>query len=153
VHNTIIATAFSSSGYRISSSAIAALQRGSVEADSSKYQDSAHSYMHAMRAPNQSAEEAAGRTVTFIMEKVAEYKSLMAAGQEGKAYEALGMAMHPLMDATSPSHEGYQEWRLIPLIDAAIHKSNETERVFNSNADYSRRSVDAIRNIYDEANR
>lgn len=44
-----------------------------------------YSYMHAMRAPNQSAEEAANLTINFIMQKVADYKSLMA---EGKTNEA-----------------------------------------------------------------
>ena len=153
VHNTIIARAFSGGKNKLSSSAIAAMQRGSIEADTMKYQDNAHSYMHAMRAPGQSAEEAAGKTVTYIMQKVAEYKKEMAAGQEGKAYEALGMAMHPLMDNTSPSHYDYQEWHLIPLIDAAIHKRRERESVFNSNPEYSKRAVGSVRKVYDEANR
>jgi len=150
VHNTILERAFKGN---VSDSALAALKRGSKEADTMKYQDPAHSYMHAMRSPNQSAEDAAGLTVTFIMQKVAAYKTLLSQGKTDKAYEALGMAMHPLMDNTSPSHYDYQGWNLIPLIDIGVHKSNERERVFNSNADYSKRSVDAIRNLYDEANR
>jgi RHS repeat-associated protein len=109
VHKTIIERAFSRGNYSLSPAAIAALQRGSKEADSPKYQDNAHSYMHAMRAPGQSAEEAAGLTVTFITQKVNEYKSLMKEGKTEQAYEALGMAMHPLMDNTSPSHyEGHR---------------------------------------------
>jgi hypothetical protein len=125
--------------------------RGSARADSREYQDISHSYMHAMRSPNQSAVEAAGQTVTFIMQKVSEYKELMSKNETEKAYEALGMAMHPLMDSTSPSHEGIQEWNLIPLIDAAIHKANETKRVFDSDPKYSERNVDVIRKLYDEA--
>ncbi len=153
VHNTIISRAFSGSNYKLSSTAIAALQRGSAEADSGKYQDIVHSYMHAMRAPNQSAEVAAGLTVTFIMQKTNEYKSLMKEGKTEEAYEALGMAMHPLMDNTSPSHEDYQEWKLFPMIDVAIHKRREREAVFNSDPKYSEKSVDAIRRLYNEANR
>ena len=155
VHNEIIRNAFSGGGYNLSSSAIAGLMKGSKTADSSQYQDLAHSYMHAMRMPGQSAEEAAGLTVTFINQQVAEYKKLMAVGQEGKAYEALGMAMHPLMDATSPSHEGYQEWNspwTHPL-DARNHMKHETENVFHSNADYSRQSVNAIRKLYGDVTR
>jgi len=114
--------------------------------------------MHAMRMPNQSAEDAAGLTVNFIMQKVAEYKTLMSQGKADQAYEALGMAMHPLMDATSPSHEGYQEWAgmkpVIPNTFNAIgHGTRETEDVFNSNPNYSTRAVDSIRRLYDEANR
>lgn len=134
-------------------SALAALMRGSKLVDSQQYQDIAHSYMHAMRPPNQSAEEAAGLTVTFITQKVAEYKALMSQGKTDDAYVALGMAMHPLMDNTSPSHRGYQEWHLIPLIDAAIHKRRETKGMFNSNADFLKNSVDAIRSLYNEANK
>jgi RHS repeat-associated protein len=150
VHNTIIKRAFSGGNYMLSPKIIAAIQRGSAEADSGKYQDTGHSYMHAMRAKGQDAGDATGLAVTFITQKMAEYKTLMNEGKTVKAYEALGMAMHPLMDATSPSHEGMQEWKLIPLIDVGIHKSNETERVFDSKPDYSEKSVNAIRKLYDE---
>ncbi|MBI4690098.1 MAG: RHS domain-containing protein [Nitrospirae bacterium] len=153
VHSAIISSAFSDGKYKLSPSAIAALRRGSIEADTPKYQDNAHSYMHAMRAPGQSAEDAAGLTVAFIMQKVGEYKSLMKEGKTDDAYFTLGMAMHPLMDNTSPSHNDYQEWHLIPLIGVAIHKANESVDVFNSNADFSKKSVDAIRSLYNEANR
>jgi hypothetical protein len=26
----------------------------------------------------------------------------------------LGMALHPIMDSTSPSHQGFQEWEIFP---------------------------------------
>ncbi len=148
VHNSIISRAFKGS---LSKDALDGLMRGSKEADTMKYQDSAHSYMHAMRAQNQSAEESAGLTVTFVMEKVAEYKSLMAAGQEGKAYEALGMALHPLIDSTSPSHEGTQEWRSpwIHPIDALEHIKKESVEKFDANPSYLQKSVDLLRNFYD----
>lgn len=129
------------------------MQRGSKEADSPKYQDITHSYMHAMRAPGQSVEEATRLMNEFIRQKVNEYKALMKQGKTDEAYFALGMAMHPLMDATSPSHEGMQEWRWIPLIEVAIHKRNETKKVFDSDSKYSERSVDAIRRLYEEINR
>jgi hypothetical protein len=92
------------------------------------------------------------------MQKVNEYKSLMKEGKTDEAYFALGMAMHPLMDATSPAHEGMQEWSgvwpVIPnTIQAIIHGRRETEDVFNSNPNYSREAVELIRKLYDEANR
>jgi hypothetical protein len=113
--------------------------------------------MHAMRAKGQDAGDAAGLAVTFITQKMAEYKTLMNEGKTEKAYEALGMAMHPLMDATSPSHEGFQEWAgILPLIPNAInarsHAKAEEVGVFNSNQEFSRKSVEAIRELYDEAN-
>jgi len=64
VHNKIIIKAFSSGKYKLPPAAISALMRGSKFADSRQFQDTAHLYMHAMRAPGQSAEEAAGLTVT-----------------------------------------------------------------------------------------
>jgi len=66
------------------------------------------------------------------------------------------MAMHPLMDATSPAHEGMQEWSGVwppNTIQAIIHGRRETEDVFNSNPNYSREAVELIRKLYDEANR
>lgn len=161
VHNTIIESAFSSGNYKLSPSAMAALKRGSAKSDTLQYQDPAHSYVHAMRNAsysNQTKEEAERLMNDFISSKIREYKSLLAKNSD-KAYEALGMAMHPLMDATSPSHEGFQGWAgMFPVIDgttmkAYIHGSRETEDVFNSNLEYSRRAVDAIRMLYDAANR
>lgn len=158
VHNTIISRAFGEGQYKLPASAIAAMQRGSKNADSPQYQDNAHSYMHAMRAPGQSAEEAAGLTVTFINQQVGEYRRLIAAGQTDKAYEALGMAMHPLMDNTSPSHEGFQEWSgMLPVIPNAFkaisHGNAESEKIFNSNTDFSTKSVNSLRNLYDQTNK
>jgi hypothetical protein len=40
----------------------------------------------------------------YISEKTTEFID----GKGLSAYEALGMALHPLMDATSPSHVGFQ---------------------------------------------
>jgi len=155
VHKTIIRTAFPN----LSKDALGALMRGSRKADSLQYQDSAHTYMHAMSAPGQSPQDAERQMNTYITQKVSEYKSLMSQGNTDAAYMALGMAMHPLMDATSPSHEGMQGWAgTFPIIDgttmkAIAHGKHETENVFNSNPDYSRRAVDAISNLYNEANR
>lgn len=73
----------------------------------------------------QSVEEATRLMNEFIREKVSEYKALMKQGKTDEAYFALGMAMHPLMDATSPGHEGMQEWKgldgPIKLGKAGIH--------------------------------
>ena len=131
--------------------ALAALMRGSKLVDSQQYQDIAHSYMHAMRAPNQSAEEAAGLTVTFITQKVAEYKALTSQGKTDDAYVALGMAMHPLMDSTSPAHEGMQTWNslLTHPLEAWEHKKKESVEIFNANPTYLQKSIDLLRNFYD----
>ncbi len=156
VHNTIIFRAFSGGKYNLSNNALSALMRGSKRADSNPYQNPSHSYMHAMRAADQSHQDAERMMNNFIKQKVGEYKTLLSQGTTDKAYESLGMAMHPLMDATSPSHEGFQEWSgMLPVIPNTIkasqHGWNEREDVFNSNPDYSRRSVESSRKFYDEA--
>ncbi len=159
VHNTIIERAFSRGTYKLSTSAVAALQRGSRLADSLQYQDTEHSYMHAMRdasiTPNQTAAQAEILMNNYIRGKVNDYKTLMKKGDTKAAYEALGMAMHPLMDATSPAHEGFQGWGspYAHPIDAYKHANNESEGVFNANPNYSTRAVDSIRKVYDEANK
>jgi len=154
IHNEIIRRAFSSGKYRLSPAAIAALMRGSRFADSRQFQDKAHSYMHAMRAPGQTVEEAERLMNNFIRQEVADYKRLMAEGKTDEAYFALGMAMHPLMDATSPSHDGYQEWKglngPVKLIKGGLHLLGETKWEFNSNPEYLRKSVESLRKFYDE---
>ncbi len=69
------------------------------------------SYRHAMRYPGQSVEDARGKMEKFINNRLNEYESKKSRGKMEEAYEALGEVLHPVMDATSPSHEGFQEWR------------------------------------------
>jgi len=68
------------------------------------------SYKHAMRAPWQSVKEAEIQMNQFLTEMKSQYKIMMSKGKKDEAYYALGMAMHTLMDSTSPIHEGFQNW-------------------------------------------
>ena len=145
VHNSIIKAAFP----KLPRSAIIAMQRGSAYVD--KFQEPQYSYMHAMRAPGQSVEEAERLMNNFIRQKVREYKTLMSQGKTGAAYEALGMATHPITDATSPSHEGMQTWNspwTHPL-EAWEHRKKESVEIFNANPTYLQKSIDSLRNFYD----
>ncbi len=122
-----------------------------------EYQDPKYSYMHGMRAPGQTEEEARNLMNKFIDEKVKEYKELMAQGRQGEAYFRLGEAMHPLMDSTSPSHEGFQVWHSPwssprHAWDGYEHRTRETMDVFNSNPRFMNRSIDLIRRLNDRAN-
>jgi RHS repeat-associated protein len=145
VHNTIIKTAFSGS---LPKDAIAAIMRGSRNADASKYQDQAHSYMHSMRAEGQSSQEAERLMNDYIKQKVGEYKTLLSQGKTDAAYEALGMAMHPIMDSTSPVHEGFQEWKgWKDPIGSGYHVARESE-VFFTQKDLTR-TVNKVREFYD----
>jgi RHS repeat-associated protein len=76
---------------------------------------SGDSYMHSMRAENQSAGEAQRMSCKFINENLAWYNSLKNSPitkNRESAYRALGRALHTISDSTSPVHEGTQVWRL-----------------------------------------
>ena len=155
VHNRIIQVAFSEGKYRLPPHLRQAMEMGSVHVD--KDQSKEGSYKHAMRAPGQTSQEAERLMNSFIEQKIKEYKDLMSQGRTGEAYFRLGEAMHPIMDSTSPSHRGFQEWN-DPLSsprhlwNAYEHQSRETVDVFNSNSRFMNRSVDSIRRLYDRAN-
>ena len=109
IHNSIINAAFSKGKYKLDQKFIAALKRGSANVD--KDQSLESSYKHAMSSPYYDKEHAEKYMNNFIEKKMNEYKTLMSQGNEEAAYFVLGEAMHPIMDSTSPSHTGFQEWR------------------------------------------
>ena len=103
--------------------------RGSAYADSivAGFQDPENSFMHAMTSesiPNKA--EACRLANQFIKENLDKFHDLLSgppaanpSGRRGDTnlrntpsgpYFALGMAMHTVMDSTSPSHTGFQYW-------------------------------------------
>jgi RHS repeat-associated protein len=77
------------------------------------YQTPEYAYMHSMRAPGQSREDAARKACDFIRQNLQIYQSLKDSGiamNKRIAYKALGEALHTVMDSTSPSHRGFQIW-------------------------------------------
>jgi hypothetical protein len=66
--------------------------------------------MHAMREKNQAIKSAKENMQNFVNDHLREYQRLMGMGQTDEAYFQLGMALHPVMDSTSPSHDGFQGW-------------------------------------------
>lgn len=125
-----------------------AILRGSINVDIDQSMES--SYKHNKRAPGQTIEEARNQMNKFIEEKVKEYKTLMSQGKTEEAYFRLGEAMHPIMDSTSPSHEGFQVWRglggLKELVEGAIHGGEEQ---FISRERLNR-TINLIRDFYDK---
>jgi RHS repeat-associated protein len=82
---------------------IGVLQKASRDFDSS-HQSAADSYMHAMRESGQSAADAIQLTNNFIADRISAARQYAQAGNRQCALEALGQAMHPVMDASSPMH-------------------------------------------------
>ncbi|MCL5024448.1 MAG: RHS domain-containing protein [Nitrospirae bacterium] len=153
IHNRIINEAFQGSWRpRLSDRALRMFRQASAYVDT--FQDPKYSYMHGMKAEGQSVEEATKLMNDFIGGKVADYKRLMAERKTDEAYFALGMAMHPLMDSTSPSHEGMQEWKSpwTHPMEARDHMYRETSDIFNSNPGFLNKSVDMLRKFYHESN-
>ena len=91
-----------------------ALLRGNANVDSllNQFGDGAHE--HAMRSEVESVSKAKGRTCAFIKSKMAVYERLKDSTNPRYkivAYVALGEALHPVADSTSPVHRGWQKWR------------------------------------------
>jgi hypothetical protein len=102
-HNDIINEAFAGV---LNHKELNILYKASFDADGEEFQSLDNSHRHAMSAPGQTPQEAYIEAVNFIDKQVAIYNEK--GGEKG--LEALGFAMHTLMDASSPSHRGYQTW-------------------------------------------
>jgi hypothetical protein len=101
VHNLMIRQAFSDEDEKC----LAEMMKGSREAD--RHQDPADSFIHAMRAPGQSIESARARMWDWIDSG---YRTARFNNSRERACYFRGMALHPIMDSTSPVHRDFQEW-------------------------------------------
>lgn len=104
---------------------IAQMKAGSAYADSSVFQASEFSYMHAMNSSalrEKGQDYARQMTCNYTRAYGSEYARLNRSiypAYRAKSYFYLGMALHAAMDDTSPAHEGFQTWDGIG--SAAIH--------------------------------
>jgi hypothetical protein len=92
---------------------IAAIQEGSARVDAMSNQLGDTAYLHAMRSLDESVEHAKQRACEFIKKKMDVYNALKISPNPRVrriAYQALGEAIHPVMDSTSPAHAGWQVW-------------------------------------------
>jgi len=105
-HNAIIVAAFPDANWAQQR----ALEDGSLSVDRPSNQGVSTAYQHAMRAPGQSVAEAQKLMCQFVKDKLNQYRAALAAGDTYAAYFALGQALHPVMDYTSPAHRGWQVW-------------------------------------------
>ncbi|WP_200957071.1 RHS repeat-associated core domain-containing protein [Rhizobacter sp. Root1238] len=108
-HGAIIDAAFPG----LSPLLLAKIKGGSEAVDGLANQLGDGSYMHAMRGPGESIENARGRACEFIRRNLATYNALKdsaVAKNRLSAYYSLGQALHPIMDSTSPQHRGFQVW-------------------------------------------
>jgi RHS repeat-associated protein len=106
IHNAIIRVAFPT----LTENLKLQIEKGSAYADSWNFQSPEFNHMHAMSQKGESAETAINRMQEYVDSHLREYARLLGAGNPERAYFELGMALHPIMDSTSPSHEGFQAW-------------------------------------------
>jgi len=121
IHNKIIGLSFRNLPYNLRSE----IEKGSAYADSSEFQAPTFNHMHAMRQRGESVESAKEKMQDYINDHLKEYYRLLGSGETEKAYFQLGMALHPVMDSTSPSHEGFQVWDGYVNTDSLIHWAGE----------------------------
>lgn len=103
-----------------------AMKAGSAKADSALdgYQLPINSFMHAMTSSSVGTLDSNTRMCGFIKAKMGEYQMYMKAGMQKEAFYQLGMALHPVMDSTSPAHQGYQYWSMSHIFQHGIWPSS-----------------------------
>ena len=92
---------------------IAAIKEGSANVDTMSSQFGDTAFLHALRNPGESIEHAKQRACEFIKKKMDVYNALKISPNPRVrmiAYRALGEAIHPVMDSTSPAHAGWKIW-------------------------------------------
>jgi RHS repeat-associated protein len=102
------------------------------------YQAPEYAFMHAMRNgndKNQSVEDARKLMMGFVDDTLDLAKKMRCRGLYSVYYLDLGMALHPLMDATSPLHMGFQEWKGYDSFSSIPHlfeegKDNVTDDIY-----------------------
>ena len=85
------------------------IKEGSAYSDKMKFQGADYAFMHAMSSEKMDASASKLKMCAYIKEKMEEANDAKNKGS-GNYWFLLGMALHPVMDSTSPAHEGYQSW-------------------------------------------
>ncbi len=120
-HNYFIDSYFAGA---LPAGALDAIKAGSKFADtgrswSGEFQMPAYAHMHAQRSSNESASQARANGCAFFQRHMRAYRLNMENGRTRDAYFALGMALHTVMDSTSPVH-GWDTTFDLPF-DALFH--------------------------------
>ncbi len=113
------------------------LDKASQEIDGPEYQKPELSYIHGMRSPGQSIDDARKMWMNFILNATTQYWN---SENEDEALWYLGFAIHALSDAFSPSHKGFQEWHgtegFVNNFNAVHHVRDENPLIANLELEY-----------------
>ena len=144
-HAKIIDTAFAGWGNDFRN----LIKYGSEEVDALTNQipGVGNDFEHGMRAPGQSVADARKKYCEFIKKNMDEYRQYKDRGVRNRhrAYRALGRALHPIMDSTSPVHRGFQQWH--PVDEGVFHGNahGSLEGLSGLTPELLRETVDLIR--------
>lgn len=107
---------------------IQALKDATRFADAEERQKAVWSFTHAMRNVDiaESVEEAKAKADKYVRDNFAAAKKAYKNGQIYEAYYYLGLGLHTLQDATSPSHHGFQPWSDFHLVVGRAHPQVES---------------------------
>jgi RHS repeat-associated protein len=86
------------------------IKEGSAYVDRPVLQGPGHAHLHAMSSESMDVDTARRNMCKFISQYLGEAEDAKRAGTAHHWFY-LGMALHPVMDSTSPAHEGFQMWR------------------------------------------
>jgi hypothetical protein len=98
------------------------IKEGSAYADKPEFQGPNFAFMHAMSSKSMSPDEARRKMCEYIKKYMGEAQDANRAGT-AHYWFYIGMALHPVMDSTSPAHEGFQMWHGA-VRDAHMHGSS-----------------------------
>jgi hypothetical protein len=126
-HDALLQFAF---GSRLGAADVQLLQQSSRAFDSNTQGFGADTApLHSMRATGQSADAAIAARDAFIDQTIIQAQQLNQAGDRNGALTALGQALHPIMDASSPLHttpEGQPRlWSFGTALQPPWHSPNE----------------------------
>ena len=105
------------------------IKAGSRYADMLKFQGDCYSFMHAMSSDCLPAAVAKQKYCEYIKTKMGYFNQDRDSKDQRTrdvAYFNLGMAMHAVMDSTSPPHKGFQHWSGSEWTRHALSSSEET---------------------------
>jgi RHS repeat-associated protein len=123
------------------------IKEGSAYADKYQFQGPDFAHMHAMSSVSMSPDESRRKMCDYIKKYMGEAEDARRAGT-GHYWFYLGMGLHPVMDSTSPAHEGFQPWRGVRR-DAHKHGSSPMSMETKAIAMQSRHAQRTIQRMRD----
>ncbi len=124
-HHRLIRAAFEGE----SGDCLGQIESGSDDVDRPSNQGPGNSYLHAMRSPDETVEQARSAMARFVRR---EYEIAIRIARESRDPDPIpllqscfhrGRALHPMMDITSPAHAGFRIWSPWNILEMLRHGS------------------------------